>query len=577
VSLLPSESRARAQVSRTAWIGVCVLVLVAPFEALTPLVDLRAQSVTSVETAIVCVLSAWLAALVWARVMPVWRTSLTLPWVVLLAVMFVATVTAQAHRANAANMVGRFGVGLGVFLLTVNGVTTPARLRGLLVAAAAAGAIISLLVVTEYLGVAVVTDWLLFFRERVAVIGPQVRAAGPFQYPTIASMYLEIVFALALGLLPMTFDAGRRALSIGVVVLLILIAEAITLTFTRAGLLTMVSTMAIVGLLRYRRQGFDSAVKAIVGLAVLISLQVLATRPAESILLRMTTEGQQSWYSAVVEAPADLAIPAGTVVSVPVKLTNKGRVSWDPAAAAPFLLSYHWLAADGEHVVEFEGLRTAFPSVVSPGATIAVEARVKAPGVPGRYRLLWDIGIERRLWFSTDPNAERFLSSVTVTGSPVGPPPVSRVTRMPRAMPVPDRLTLWRAGAHMARAHPLLGVGPDNFRLVYGEYAGLSRFDTRLNSHNMYLEMLVGGGVIGGVAFAWLCAAAAAACVRAVGRAGRRMAAAAAGVAAGAAAIALHGIVDTFLSFTATYVLFSITLGLVAASAAMDDLDASRR
>ncbi|MGH9220575.1 MAG: hypothetical protein ACRD1W_14805, partial [Vicinamibacterales bacterium] len=54
--LLPSKSRARAQVSRTAWIGVCVLVLVAPFEALTPLVDLRGQSVTSVETAILCVL-----------------------------------------------------------------------------------------------------------------------------------------------------------------------------------------------------------------------------------------------------------------------------------------------------------------------------------------------------------------------------------------------------------------------------------------------------------------------------------------------------------------------------------------
>ena len=54
--------------------------------------------------------------------------------------------------------------------------------------------------------------------------------------------------------------------------------------------------MGIVGLLRYRRQGVDGAVKAIVGLSVLIGLQVLATRPAESVLLRMTTEGQQSWY-----------------------------------------------------------------------------------------------------------------------------------------------------------------------------------------------------------------------------------------------------------------------------------------
>jgi hypothetical protein len=384
-------------------------------------------------------------------------------------------------------------------------------------------------------------------------------------------MYLEIVVALVLARLPMTLDAGRRGLAIVVFVLLAVIAEAVTLTFTRAGPVTMASTLGIVGLLRYRQRGFDGAVKAIVGLSVLIGLQVVATRPVEAVLLRVTSEGQQSWYGAVVEAPPDTAIPAGAVISIPVKVTNRGRVTWDPAAAAPFQLSYHWLAADGEQVVEFEGLRTPFPAVVPPGATVAVDARVRAPGVPGRYLLLWDVVIDRRLWFSTDSHVARVLTSVTVTGPPVGPPPVTRVTRMPRAAPMPGRPTLWRAGARMLRAHPLLGVGPDNFRLVYGDYVGLPIFDTRVNSHNMYLEMLVGGGIIGGAAFAWLCVTAAAACVRAVRRARRQSAAAAAGVAAAVAAIALHGLVDSFLGFTGTYVLIAITLGLAAASAAMDD------
>jgi hypothetical protein len=468
-------------------------------------------------------------------------------------------------------MAGRFGGGLGVFLLTVNGVTTPARLHGVLVAAAAAGAVISLLAVAEYRGVAVVIDWLVLFRERVTVLGPLVRAGGPFQYPTIASMYLEIVFAFVLALLPMAFDAGRRTLSVVVVVLLVFIAAAITLTFTRAGLVTMASTIGVVGLLRYRVRGFDGAVKTIAGLSVLIAIQILATRPFESVLLRMTTEGQQSWYGAVVEAPPETSMPAGAVVSIPVKLTNSGRVTWDPADAAPFQLSYHWLAADGEQVVEFEGLRTPFPAVVSPGAAVAVDARVKAPGVPGRYLLLWDVVIDRRLWFTTGSHVARVLTSATVTGPPAGPPPVTRVTRMPRATPMPGRPTLWRAGARMVRAHPFLGVGPDNFRLVYGDYIGLPRFDTRVNSHSMYLEMLVGGGLVGGAAFAWLCAAAAVASVRAVRRAGPQTAAAVAGVAAAVAAIALHGIVDSFLSFTGTYVLISITLGLAVASAAMDD------
>jgi O-antigen ligase len=119
-------------------------------------------------------------------------------------------------------------------------------------------------------------------------------------------------------------------------------------------------------------------------------------------------------------------------------------------------------------------------------------------------------------------------------------------------------------------------VGPDNFHLLYGEYAGLPHFDTRVHSNNMYLEMVVGGGILGGLAFGWLCVRAFGAFVRAVQRADRAMASAVAGVAAGGVAIALHGLVDSFLSFTGTYVLISVTLGLAVTSASMDNLDAHR-
>ncbi len=45
-----------------------------------------------------------------------------------------------------------------------------------------------------------------------------------------------------------------------------------------------------------------------------------------------------------------------------------------------------------------------------------------------------------------------------------------------------------------------------------------------------------------------------------------------AGLAAAGAAIAIHGVLDSFLSFTATYVLMAITLGLASAMAANHDL-----
>jgi hypothetical protein len=48
------------------------------------------------------------------------------------------------------------------------------------------------------------------------------------------------------------------------------------------------------------------------------------------------------------------------------------------------------------------------------------------------------------------------------------------------------------------------------------------------------------------------------------------------GVAAAGAAVALHGLVDSFLSFTATYILIAITLGLAVSMGTPSRYDAHR-
>ena len=86
------------------------------------------------------------------------------------------------------------------------------------------------------------------FRPAVSTVGAQVRAGGPLQYPTIASMYLEVVFAFGLGVLLAELDAAPAAPASPLLfVALALIAEAITLTFTRAGLITMATSLLLVG------------------------------------------------------------------------------------------------------------------------------------------------------------------------------------------------------------------------------------------------------------------------------------------------------------------------------------------
>jgi O-antigen ligase len=173
------------------------------------------------------------------------------------------------------------------------------------------------------------------------------------------------------------------------------------------------------------------------------------------------------------------------------------------------------------------------------------------------------------------------MSTVTVVGDVADAPPPPTMAP-PKPTVRPGRLDLWRAAASMVAAHPLLGVGPDNFRLSYGRYAGITSADPRTHSNNMYLEMLAGGGLLVGAAFAWLlwrAARAAAASLRlspgAAGAASPERAlwtdasrrAAAAGIVAATLAIAVHATVDSFLSFAPTYVLFALTLGCTVACA----------
>jgi hypothetical protein len=90
-----------------------------------------------------------------------------------------------------------------------------------------------------------------------------------------------------------------------------------------------------------------------------------------------------------------LAAPhAGAVTTAQVELENTGAVSWRD----PVLLSYHWLDLRGNPII-WDGERTPLP-LVEPGERVSVEACVRAPIPPGRYRFALDLVAERRIWFS---------------------------------------------------------------------------------------------------------------------------------------------------------------------------------
>jgi hypothetical protein len=85
---------------------------------------------------------------------------------------------------------------------------------------------------------------------------------------------------------------------------------------------------------------------------------------------------------------------AGAVGLARVELENTGSVPWRDG----IFLAYHWLDDRGNPIV-WDGLRTELP-VVAPGERVVVDARVRPPIPPGRYRLAFDVVAEFRAWFS---------------------------------------------------------------------------------------------------------------------------------------------------------------------------------
>jgi hypothetical protein len=85
---------------------------------------------------------------------------------------------------------------------------------------------------------------------------------------------------------------------------------------------------------------------------------------------------------------------AGAISVAHVELENAGTVTWRD----PVVLSYHWLDLRHNPIV-WDGDRTRLP-IVAPGERLTIDAAVRAPIPPGRYRFALDLVAEHRVWFS---------------------------------------------------------------------------------------------------------------------------------------------------------------------------------
>jgi hypothetical protein len=251
------------------------------------------------------------------------------------------------------------------------------------------------------------------------------------------------------------------------------------------------------------------------------------------------------------------------LITTTLRVENIGLRTWETQGPNSVFLGYHWLNADGDQIYIFDDLRTPLPHTLAPGESVELQARLRAPGRSGNYILAWDMVRGDLFWFSVFGWPMHQVSLNILPGDQGVGYQEKAVQNVLPDLNI-DRLTLWRGALKMLATHPLLGVGPGNFRLMFGSYLNRAFWDQRMHANNTYLEMFADMGILGGVTFLFLIVAS----LRVAWR-GLRISEFIetsiwlATLTAALAAFLIHGIIDYFLEFMPTALLFWMILALL--------------
>jgi len=548
-------------------LALCVLL---PFELKNPLFQVGPIGITSVEIAAYLAIGAWAACRLTGRCRGWTLAHATVA--VWGAVLVCSALLAPGDKPEALKFALRSLGGCALCWAVADIVRRPgqaasiglALLAGASVSAAAARA------EAWWPGVAAA---LQSFKTGPTLSGSFLRAGGTFQYANIASMYWEAALPLALAV-PAWLgrrQAARRWLWIGTSGFFLL-TEAILLAASRAGIMIAV-LIAVLSVVASRGSLARLKPFAVAGLVAAFLLTGVHAATDRLLVLRLSTSDVSSWYRAIYsEFPDRLAIPAGKTTRVPLYIRNAGRLTWRSRGTEAAVVSYHWLDPSAGRVLTWDGARSEIPSDVAPGDGVRMEPWIIAPAEPGSYMLQWDMLQEGIAWFSTF-GPSRAQMDVQVLPPAVSGGALSKFPSVDLPLPAqPARLDLWLAAIRMWLEQPVSGVGPDNFRRLYGPYLGLQSFDDRVYANNLYLEVLADSGLVG--LAAWLAVLAGVAIgIRQSWRSAHfpedRLLTAGIGIAL--AAYCLHGMVDYFQAFTPTYGQFWILAGTVLGLARGDD------
>jgi hypothetical protein len=486
-----------------------VLVALLPFEFETPLRGFSVLQLAFLATAFV---ATPILARDWRRLA---GDRLILAGAVLVAVFWLSAMFAPNYQENAIR--GAIRVTCGWVLLCIaSRVTRRDQVERVWAWTAVAASVYG---ISDYMGF----GFRSLFRADDFWVGDALRLSGSFEYPNTAAAF----FAMSL---PLVWARFRPAC--------LLVWTVLLLTYSRGAFIGILVVLTCTFLLKRDKGWIQLAAMGLVLFAVFWGGQFVVAHAEEGLSAQYTLEFNH------------LRVAPGVEQTMPVTIRNTGTATWQNV-----VLSYHWYNTGKKRIVFVRERHTPLPATMAPGAVVNLQAAFETPPEPGFYLLDWDLKDGER-WFSIEGRVAPGIVEADVQPGMALQFQSRDVSRWYRRGPGPaldasvQRLQLWDGAWALIRTHPLLGNGPDSFRLLYGSALGYKRWDTNIRANSLYLELLTSCGVLGLIAFAGTMAAI---------RWNVQPAALAAAV------FLVHGIVDSFLMTTPIYFAFWVLVGTVHA------------
>jgi hypothetical protein len=548
---------------RFALFALILLGLMLPFEMERAWLVLGPLALTNVEIVLfACLFSA---ALLWQQQRFTWQRPFPFWWLFLLGCFILILLLSSGlaeFRTVAFKASLRTITGVLLALAAPLIVRSSRDLCWVALSLVGGGLLAALLGLLEFMAGSPL-EWLTLFRLAPTMAGPFLRLTGPFDFANQAAMFIEATMPFSLVLVWLAYVSGRRTLALGLALAILIYLEAAFLTFSRASFATiLIVALAMVVFLWSDKTALRKQKiylwASMAGLSLLLIPVNLLFSPA--FQLRLSSEGDNEWYQARIEVPSELRVDADEILHIPVTLVNEGDLTWENTGANPVVLSVIWVRPQ-TNMEWANRLRWPLAEPLAPGEQLSMVVPVPTPPQDGEYRLRWDLLQEDVVWFSTKSETPTSSRVIVGDGSVTQPRPNVRFEQpTPSYPPIPGRLTLWRIAWQLLADRPLLGIGLDNFRLVYGRELDQAIWNETIHSNSWYVETLVSVGIIGSLPFLGWLALMTLDIIRTLRNSAVNMWQTA--VAAGILAFFVHGLLDYFLLFNTTALLFWLLIGL---------------